>query len=31
MLAAAVIGIAVGLTIGVITILVSELLFKDKI
>jgi hypothetical protein len=31
MLAAAVIGIAVGLTIGVITILVSELLLKDKI
>jgi hypothetical protein len=31
MLAAAVIGIAVGLTIGVITILVSELLLKGKI
>jgi hypothetical protein len=31
MLAAAVIGIAVGLTVGVITILVSELLLKDKI
>ena len=31
MLAAAVIGIAVGLTIGVITILVSELLLKEEI
>jgi hypothetical protein len=31
MLAAAVISIAVGLTIGVITILVSELLLKGKI
>jgi hypothetical protein len=31
MLAAAVIGIAVGLTVGVITILVSELLLKEEI